>query len=56
LRWAEENAAKVSPSCQLFLQPEWSRHRQVVATIVEYAKQHPRWRISIQAHKFMNVP
>ncbi|MDR3187657.1 MAG: 7-carboxy-7-deazaguanine synthase QueE, partial [Prevotellaceae bacterium] len=39
LRWAEENAAKVSPSCQLFLQPEWSRHRQVVATIVEYAKQ-----------------
>jgi organic radical activating enzyme len=56
LRWAEENAAKVAASCLLFLQPEWSRHRQVVATIVEYAKLHPRWNISIQAHKFMNVP
>ncbi|MDR0712423.1 MAG: 7-carboxy-7-deazaguanine synthase QueE [Prevotellaceae bacterium] len=56
LRWAEENAAKVAGSCLLFLQPEWTRHRQAVATIVEYAKQRPRWSISIQAHKFMNVP
>lgn len=56
LRWAEENAAKVAGSCLLFLQPEWSRHRQAVALVVEYAKQHPRWRVSIQAHKFMNVP
>ena len=56
LRWAEENAAKVAASCRLFLQPEWSRHKQAVATIVEYAKLHPRWRVSIQAHKFMNVP
>ena len=54
--WAEENAKKVSESCLLFLQPEWSRHKSVMPAIVEYAKQHPRWNISIQAHKFMNVP
>jgi organic radical activating enzyme len=56
LRWAEENAAKVSSSCLLFLQPEWSVHKTIMPTIVEYAKQHPRWNISIQAHKFMDVP
>jgi organic radical activating enzyme len=56
LLWAEENAAKVPDACLLFLQPEWRRRRQVTATIVEYAKQHPRWSISIQAHKLMGVP
>jgi organic radical activating enzyme len=56
LRWAEENAAKVPVSCLLFLQPEWSRHKQAVATVTEYAKQHPCWSVSIQAHKFMGVP
>ncbi len=56
LRWAEECAAKVSSACLLFLQPEWSRHKAIMPTIVEYAKQHPRWNISIQAHKFMEVP
>ncbi len=56
LRWAEECAAKVSQSCLLFLQPEWSKHKAIMPTIVEYAKQRPRWNISIQAHKFMDVP
>lgn len=56
LAWAEENAAKVSQSCLLFLQPEWSRYKKIIEPLVEYAKQHPRWNISIQAHKFMNIP
>ena len=56
LSWAEECAAKVANGCLLFLQPEWSKHKLVMPVIVEYAKQHPRWSISIQAHKFMNVP
>jgi organic radical activating enzyme len=54
--WAEENAAKTSARCLLFLQPEWSQHARIMPAIVEYAKQHPRWRVSIQAHKFMNIP
>ena len=56
LLWAEENAAKVSSSCLLYLQPEWSRYKKVIQPLVEYAKQHPQWNISIQAHKFMNIP
>lgn len=54
--WAEMNAAKVGEGCLLFLQPEWSRYEQLVPAIVEYAKQNPRWNISVQTHKFMRIP
>jgi organic radical activating enzyme len=54
--WAEENAARVSGYCRLYLQPEWSRYEELIAPIVEYAKAHPRWNISIQNHKFMHIP
>lgn len=54
--WAEDCAAKVTPSCLLFLQPEWSRRRQATPAIVEYVKLYPRWNVSIQAHKFMEIP
>lgn len=56
LVWAEANAAKVSPNCLLFLQTEWSVYDKMTPVIVEYAKQHPQWNISIQTHKFMNIP
>lgn len=54
--WAEENASKVSYECMLFLQPEWSRYRQIIPEIVEYAKKNIKWSISLQAHKFMHIP
>lgn len=56
LRWAEKCAAKVSERCLLFLQPEWSKHKTIMPTLVEYVKKYPQWNISIQAHKFMDVP
>jgi organic radical activating enzyme len=56
LDWAEECAAKVGEDCRLFLQPEWSRRDAVMPVIVEYIKEHPRWRISLQAHKYMRIP
>ncbi len=55
-RWAEENAGKVREECHLFLQPEWSRYREVLPFMIEYVKGHPRWRISLQVHKFMHIP
>jgi organic radical activating enzyme len=55
-RWAEQNAAKVTPECMLYLQPEWSRYDRMIAEIVEYAKAHPRWNISVQTHKYMRIP
>ncbi|MBK7214204.1 MAG: 7-carboxy-7-deazaguanine synthase QueE [Bacteroidales bacterium] len=54
--WAEENAAKVSQTCQLFLQPEWSRMKEVVPSIIDYVMQHPRWKISLQTHKYLHIP
>jgi len=54
--WAEQNAARVMKRCMLFLQPEWSRYEELIPLIVEYAKEHPRWNISIQTHKFMHIP
>ncbi len=54
--WAEKNSRKVSSKCKLFLQPEWSKHRQITKEIVEYVKQNQKWQVSIQAHKYMKIP
>lgn len=54
--WAEQFAKKVNSDCQLFLQPEWSVSHKMLPQIVEYVKAKPQWRISLQAHKFMQIP
>lgn len=56
LVWAEECAAKVHKKCMLYLQPEHSVHQQITPIIVEYCKQNPQWRISLQTHKFIDIP
>ena len=54
--WAEECAAGTDGKCRLFLQPEWGVSADMTAVIVEYVKRNPQWRISLQTHKFMNIP
>jgi 7-carboxy-7-deazaguanine synthase len=54
--WAEENAGQVSPSCILYLQPEWSLRDSIIPVIVKYIQAHPKWRISLQSHKYMRIP
>lgn len=54
--WAEQYAAKVGPSCKLYLQPEWSRAQEMTPLIIEYVKANPQWQISLQIHKYLNVP
>jgi organic radical activating enzyme len=54
--WAEKYRNLVRESCQLFLQPEWSRYEKIIPEIVEYVKRHSSWKISLQAHKFMHIP
>jgi 7-carboxy-7-deazaguanine synthase len=56
IEWAEMNAAKVNSDCKLFLQPEWSNHELITPVLVDYVKINQRWRISLQAHKFMKIP
>lgn len=54
--FAEEHAAKVGSECLLLLQPEWSRSAQMLPLIIDYIKDNPRWQISLQTHKYMNIP
>ena len=54
--WAEKYRRLVSKKCKLFLQPEWSRFEHVIPEIVGYVKKNPRWRISLQSHKYMHIP
>ncbi len=54
--WAEEHAKMVGPECKLYLQPEWSKAEQMTPLIIEYVKNHPKWEVSLQTHKFMNIP
>ena len=54
--WAEKYAARVSPQCKLYLQPEWGKANEITPLIIEYIKQHPQWELSLQIHKYINVP
>ncbi len=54
--WAEEFAKKVKPDCELFLQPEWSKEKDILPQLIEYVKTNPQWKISLQVHKYMDIP
>ncbi len=54
--FAEEQAAKVNPNAILFLQPEWSKKEEMTPLIVEYVMKNPKWRVSLQTHKYLNIP
>jgi 7-carboxy-7-deazaguanine synthase len=54
--WAEDFAQKVGSACELFLQPEWSKEKEILPLIIDYVKNHPQWNISLQVHKYMDVP
>ena len=55
-RFAEEQAAKVNKDCILYLQPEWSRREKMSPMIVDYVMQNPQWKVSLQTHKYLNIP
>lgn len=54
--WAEIYAAKVNPNCKLYLQPEWDKAALVTPIIIDYIKSNPQWELSLQIHKYINVP
>jgi len=55
-KWAEKNAKEVDEDCLLFLQPEWSKAEKMMQEIIEYIMENPKWKVSLQAHKFMKIP
>ena len=56
LAWAEEHAEQVNEQCLLYMQPEWSKKDQLQELIIDFIKRNPRWRLSLQTHKFLNIP
>lgn len=54
--WAEKWAAQVSDTCKLYLQPEWSKRQEMIPLMIEYIKQNPKWELSLQIHKYIDVP
>ena len=55
-KFAEEQAEKVSEDCILYLQPEWSVREKVIPLIVDFVMENPNWRVSLQTHKYLNIP
>jgi 7-carboxy-7-deazaguanine synthase len=56
IEWAKTFIPKVKKECKLFLQPEWSRQEEMLPQIISFVKENPEWEISLQIHKFMNIP
>ena len=54
--WAEKYAALAGPHCKLYIQPEWNKAAEMTPLIIDYIKENPRWQLSLQVHKYINVP
>lgn len=54
--FAEKYANLVNENCKLLLQPEWGKQEKMLPLIIEYVKTNPKWQVSLQTHKFMNIP
>lgn len=55
-KWAESFREQLNPDCKLYLQPEWSKRDSMLPLIVDYVKENPQWEVSLQIHKFMDIP
>ncbi|RZK95452.1 MAG: radical SAM protein, partial [Hymenobacter sp.] len=55
-KWAEEHAALVPATTRLYLQPEWSRAARMTPALIDYVKANPRWQVSLQTHKYLDIP
>lgn len=54
--FAELHAATVGKQCLLFLQPEWDNRETMMPLITAYVQAHPQWRVSLQTHKYLQIP
>lgn len=53
--WATKHAEMVKSNCKLYLQPEWDKSKEVLPMIIDFVKENPKWKISLQTHKFMGI-
>ena len=56
LKFAENQAEKINSKAHLFLQPEWENREKMMPIMIDYVKNNPKWKISLQTHKYLNIP
>lgn len=56
LSWAQSHADRMHKDCRWYLQPEWSKAGKIMPLIVDYIQKNPGWRMSLQTHKYLNIP
>ena len=54
--FAEEEAKKVNKNAILYLQPEWGKREKMMPLMVDFVKKNPKWKLSLQTHKYLNIP
>ncbi|MES2386629.1 MAG: 7-carboxy-7-deazaguanine synthase QueE [Bacteroidota bacterium] len=54
--FAEQEAAKLSPDCRLYLQPEWSKREEMLPLMSDFVMANPKWRLTLQSHKYIGIP
>ena len=54
-RWAEYLLGQIKNKPELILQAEWSKSEIINPKILDYIKSNPKWRISLQTHKYLHV-
>ena len=54
-RWAEYLLRQIKNKPELILQAEWSKSEIINPKILDYIKSNPKWRISLQTHKYLHV-
>lgn len=56
LPWGLEHAARVGEGCNLCVQPEWDKRETITPMLIDFVKANPRWRLSLQTHKYLAIP
>ena len=56
LKFAEQQSEKTNSNAHLFLQPEWGNREKMMPVMVDYVKKNSKWKISLQSHKYLNIP
>ena len=55
-KFAEQEAKKVNKNAILYLQPEWEKREKMMPLMVDFVKKNPKWKLSLQTHKYLNIP
>lgn len=54
--FAEQHKKLVHSNCKLYLQVEWTKSDKLMPLILNYIKENPEWALSLQTHKYLNIP